>query len=205
VIVFAGFMAACSSPQPEPRSVFVFMEDGLAREGVLARCNHDRDATLSDVECTNARRAAASLALDRERERSAGLARESERKLLALRARAARETAAQHSAEAAAQAQAVAEYPQAAQDASAASAASAAPAAVFGAPVGSVLPSMSESALPDVQAEPNGQSLARPQFEVAAVEPPSSEVPIAEPELALEEFATIPRPFRTGEALASPQ
>ena len=46
------------------------MEDGLARDGVLTRCNQDRDATLTDVECANARRAAAAVALEVERARA---------------------------------------------------------------------------------------------------------------------------------------
>jgi hypothetical protein len=211
VIVFAGFVAACSSPQPGPRSFFVFMEDDLAREGVLARCNQDRDATLRDIECTNARRAATAIALEQERERSEALAAESERKLLALRARASREAEAQRAAEAVARAAAESAYerqwqdPQAVHDAPAADDGSTEAVAVFGAPVGPVLPSMSESLLFDVYAESNGQSLTRPGFEVAAVEVPSSEVAIARPEFALEELATISRPLRADQARAIPQ
>lgn len=67
------------------------MEDAIAREGALARCNQDRDATLNDIECANARRAAAALAVREEHDRRAQLALESQRKLLALRARAAME------------------------------------------------------------------------------------------------------------------
>jgi hypothetical protein len=179
VTVFAGFVTACSSPPPEPRGFFVFMEDALAREGVLARCNQDRDSTLRDVECSNARRAAAAIAIELERDRSIALAHESERKLLALRARSAR--------------------------AADANAAAGGPVASFGAPVGPVLPSMSETSLFDVYAEPTGQPLNRPEFEIAAIEPPMSEVPIAHPALELEEFATIPRPFRSDEERAIPQ
>ncbi len=36
-----------------------------------------------------------------------------------------------------------------------------------------------------------------PEFEIAAIEPPASDVVITEPELDLEKLATIPRPFRT--------
>ena len=63
-LLFAALMAACAPSQPEPRSVLDFMEDGLARDGALTRCNQDRDATLTDVECANARRAAATLAIE---------------------------------------------------------------------------------------------------------------------------------------------
>ncbi len=99
MIALAGLVAGCDAPQPQPRSFFVFMEDGIAREGVLARCNRDRDATANDVECNNARRAAAAVALERERGRSAALEQQSERKLLALRVRAARDAEAQQQAE----------------------------------------------------------------------------------------------------------
>jgi hypothetical protein len=101
-MAFAGLVAACSSPQPEPRTFFFFMEDGIAREGVLARCNRDRDATAEDEECNNARRAASALAVEQERGRRAALDAESERKLLAMRARADREAEMQRQAEAAA-------------------------------------------------------------------------------------------------------
>jgi hypothetical protein len=39
-----------------------FMDDSLAREGALARCNRDREATANDAECVNARRAASTIA-----------------------------------------------------------------------------------------------------------------------------------------------
>ncbi|MCH6555811.1 MAG: hypothetical protein IH797_04255 [Chloroflexi bacterium] len=38
------------------------MDDSIAREGTLARCNQDREATAGDAECINARRAASALA-----------------------------------------------------------------------------------------------------------------------------------------------
>lgn len=104
LVAVAGAIAGCSTPPPEPRTFFFFMEDGIAREGVLARCNQDREATANDAECNNARRAAAAIAVEQERARSAELEAESERKLLALRARAAREAEAQQQAEAAARA-----------------------------------------------------------------------------------------------------
>jgi hypothetical protein len=109
-------VAACA-PQPESRSVLDFMEDGLARDGVLTRCNRNRDETLADVECANARRAEATLAIEAERARAGDLERESERKLAAVRDRQG-------------------------PDAGAAGSASGAP--VFGASVGRVMPSMAE-------------------------------------------------------------
>ncbi len=87
VLVFGALVAGCN--QSVPRSFNDFMEDAIAREGALARCNQDRDATLNDIECANARRAAAAVAVRDERERHSQLEGESQRKLLALRARAA--------------------------------------------------------------------------------------------------------------------
>jgi hypothetical protein len=109
--LIAVVLAACA-PQPEPRTVFDFMDDGFAREGVLTRCNQNREETLNDVECINARRAAATLALEAERARAPELEQQSEAKLLALRERQAVEPTTDS------------------------------PNAAFGTPVGSVLPSM---------------------------------------------------------------
>lgn len=209
VFVVAGLVAACS-PQPGSRNFYFFMDDDLAREGVLARCNQDRDATLSDIECSNARRAAAAIALKAEHERSELYARESERKLLALRISISRETEAQRSAAAAARAAAELAYelqwkdPRTGRYASAGEAGGARQGAAFGAPVGLVLPSMRPSTLVNAYAEANGP-LRRPEFEVAAVEPPSNVAPVAYPKSEPEDVATIPRPFRTGETRAVPQ
>jgi len=38
------------------------MEDSFAREGILARCNQDREETANDAECINARGAASNVA-----------------------------------------------------------------------------------------------------------------------------------------------
>jgi hypothetical protein len=54
-------LAACIE-EPQPRSYLEFMDDRVAREGTLVRCNTDRDATGDNPECINARRAAATLA-----------------------------------------------------------------------------------------------------------------------------------------------
>jgi hypothetical protein len=71
-------LVACA-PQPEPRTVTDFMDDGFAREGVLTRCDQNREQTLGDEECVNARRAAAALALQAERARAAELEAETSR------------------------------------------------------------------------------------------------------------------------------
>jgi hypothetical protein len=91
-------LAACA-PQPEPRTISDFMEDGFARDGVLARCNQDPDAASADEECATARRAAAAVALEAERrERQSELDRESEGKLVAMREREAGQAAGQDAA-----------------------------------------------------------------------------------------------------------
>jgi hypothetical protein len=198
-------VAACA-PEPEPRSVLDFMEDGLAREGVLTRCNQDRDATLDEVECANARRAAAAVALARDAERSADLERESERKLVALRERAEQAAVAEREAAAAMRAAAEAAYEAQWRDPSgrqnAARAASApSPAPAFGAPIGPLLPSIAESSFVDVYAE-GTEPLGRPSLEVAAAAPPANDVPIATPVVEIAELAVIPRPFRNTDGAA---
>lgn len=197
-LLAATMVAACAPPQPKPRTVFEFKEDGIAREGVLTRCNKDREATLADAECANARRASAAIALEAERAREAELERASEGKLLALREREALRAAAEQDAAAAALAGAEAAYearwrnsgalPESERD-------PASPPATFGAPIGPVLPSMRESALFDVFAE-GADPLGRRSLEIAAAEPPANELTIETPELAFTDIALVPRPFR---------
>ncbi len=61
LVIMASLLAGCSQ-EPRPRSFMQFMDDSLAREGALARCNRDREATANDAECVNARRAASNIA-----------------------------------------------------------------------------------------------------------------------------------------------
>ncbi|MGD8324305.1 MAG: EexN family lipoprotein, partial [Gammaproteobacteria bacterium] len=96
--------------EPQPISFAEFMDDSIAREGTLARCNEDRDATAADIECANARRAAAAIALREERARREALELESERKLAALREQVERERAATREAQLLAEAAARAAY-----------------------------------------------------------------------------------------------
>ena len=70
--LLAAVLVACA-PRSEPRTVLDFMDDGLAREGVLTRCNQNREETLNDEECNNARRASSTLALEAERARAPAL------------------------------------------------------------------------------------------------------------------------------------
>ncbi len=173
------------------------MDDGLAREGVLTRCNENRDETLTDEECANARRAAAAIALEAERARAPQLEQESEAKLLALREREGRQAAAEQDAAAAAEPppkrltrlvggvlRAVRAWRR--------RFAAAAPA--FGAPLGTVMPSMTAASF-DVYAE-GADPLGRRTLEVAAAEPPSNELVIASPRLEMTDLAVVPRPFR---------
>jgi hypothetical protein len=162
--LLAVVLAACA-PKPEPRTVLDFMDDGFAREGVLTRCNQNREETLADAECNNARRAAATIALEAERARAPELEQRSEARLAALRDREARGEAVP--------------------------AGDTTPSAAFGTPVGSILPSMSQSL--DVEAE-GSALLGRPAIEIDA-EPPSNELVIAPP-LDVPELAVVPRPFR---------
>lgn len=198
--LLAVVLAACA-PQPEPRTVLDFMDDGLARDGVLTRCNQDRDATLNDVECANARRAAAAIALEAERARARQLEQESEATLLALRERDARVAAAEEQRAAAERAAAEAAYEARwpdTPDARPSADAVPAPAASFGAPVGPVLPSMSESTLFEVYAD-GSDALDRPTLEIEAAPPPNDLV-IASPEIAMTDLTAVPRPFRDAAA-----
>ena len=101
-------LAACE--EPNPTSYAEFMEDSIARDGTLIRCNLDRENTTNDIECANARRAAATIALREERERREVFEQESERKLAVLRAEVERERAAAREAQALAEAAAKAAY-----------------------------------------------------------------------------------------------
>jgi hypothetical protein len=89
VALLALCVVACDQPRPRPRTFADFTEDRVAREGTLARCNADREATLDDIECANARRAQSAIALSRERARREQLERESEQRIAALTAQIA--------------------------------------------------------------------------------------------------------------------
>src|SRR5690606_19707879 len=96
----AATMTACSPPPP--RGYDFFMEDSIARDGVLARCDRNPDDAQRDIECANARRAATAVLLREERARREALERESERKLAELRRQVAAEQEALRAAEEAA-------------------------------------------------------------------------------------------------------
>ena len=177
VLAVAIWLAACQQPA-KPRSYEFFMEDGLAREGVLARCNQDRKASVDDQECDNARRAAATIGATGERERTQNYERESSRKLEELRDRAARKQQAEEQAAAAAKAAEKEAYESQWRDKGAASANGAGP--------------ISDNGADD--RESLSQLPARPELKIAAVEPPKADVQPEKPEI--EHAAVIPRPFR---------
>jgi hypothetical protein len=164
LMVLAGLVAACQGSQPGGRTFYDFKEDSVARDGVLSRCDRAPDATANDLECVAARRAAAAVALEQERTRSDGLDRQSERKLVALRDRSARQEQGEQAA-----------------------ITPGAPA--FGAPIGSVLPSMSNSASADPY---EVQFPGRPSFELGEIAPPSSKIEIVQPTLKPEDVAVHP-------------
>ncbi|HEX5049563.1 MAG TPA: EexN family lipoprotein [Gammaproteobacteria bacterium] len=173
-------LVACQQERG-PRTVSSFMDDGLAREGVLARCNQDAEASKSDVECDNARRAAAAIAAADaadDHKHSADLARQSERKMLAMRERDSQAQHAEARAEAEARAQSDADYEaQWREQSSAGRTASA------------------NDVSTDYDFVP-----ARPTLQAAAVAPPKGDVTIVAPELKSSDVAIIPRPFRPADA-----
>ncbi len=103
------FTTGCME-EPRPRSYMEFMEDSFAREGTLARCKRDRQATAGDADCINARRAATTLAVRADEALREQREAESEAQRAAASDRAAYAQTALLQAEAAAQAEAEAEY-----------------------------------------------------------------------------------------------
>jgi hypothetical protein len=164
--LLAVVLAACA-PKSEPRTVLDFMDDGFAREGVLTRCNQNREQTLNEAECINARRAAATIALEAERARAPELEQRSEAKLVALRDRNSQ------------------------NEAQSAGSAPTGAAAAFGSPVGSVLPSMSHEGSLDAS---GGTELFGPHAIEIDAKPPSNDIVIA-PSLDMPELTVVPRPF----------
>ncbi len=176
VLTITAWFAACEQPA-KPRPYEFFMEDGLAREGVLARCNEDRKASADDRECDNARRAAATIGASGEHEREQNFERESSRKLEELRDRAGRKQQAEEQAAAAAKAAEKEAYESQWRGKDAASGAG----------------PISDAGNGDDR-ESLSQLPARPELKVASIEPPKADVQPQKPEI--EHAAVIPRPFR---------
>ena len=176
VLAATAWVAACQQPN-RPRTYEFFMEDGLAREGVLARCNQDRNASVDDQECENARRAAAAVGATGEHERTQNYERESSRKLEQLRDRAARQEQAEQQAAAAAKAAEKDAYEAQWRDKNTAGAGP-----------------ISDASSGADERESLSQLPARPELKIAAIEPPKADVQPQKPEI--EHAAVIPRPFR---------
>jgi hypothetical protein len=181
LLTVAAWLVACDSGKP--RSYEFFMDDGIAREGVLARCNQDREASARDAECDNARRAAATLAAGEDRRSAASLEQESARKLSALRDRQVREQEAEQEAADAAKAAAAADYDAHWRDKN---------------PQADAADSETETDDRFAERESLSQLPTRPELKVAAVAPPRSEIKLEKPEI--EQAAIAPRPFRTADA-----
>lgn len=79
-------LAAACVPEPPPRTTADFLDDRIALDATLARCNADRTRTLRDPECQNAREAAHRISVAEEEERLRKLEAQSQRKLDELRA-----------------------------------------------------------------------------------------------------------------------
>jgi hypothetical protein len=188
LLTVAVWLVACDKPT-KPRTFEFFMEDGLAREGVLARCNQDRRATAGDAECDNARRAAATLAAAGDKERSATLEKESERKLSALRDRQVRQQQVEQDAAVAAKASADAAYEAQWREKNA-------PSDAAGAADGPGRISDADDRV--VERESLSQLPARPELKLAAATPPPSDIKPQKPEI--EHAAIIPRPFRAADS-----
>lgn len=79
LLAAAVLAAACSAPEPQPRSVQDLAADPAVLNGVLLRCAERPRASAKDPECVNARVAADQLAQSAHQERAAALAREFEK------------------------------------------------------------------------------------------------------------------------------
>lgn len=77
-------LSACEERTP-PRSVESFIDNRSVLDSTLLRCNADRDRTLADPECINARKAVARISAREEQGKKARLEAESERKRDQLR------------------------------------------------------------------------------------------------------------------------
>lgn len=93
-LAFAGCIE-----EPRPRAVTEFLDDPIALEAALTRCNANRTRTRSDPECENARAAVSRIETAEEAKREVELEAQSERKREALRRRQMRAAEARRLAE----------------------------------------------------------------------------------------------------------
>lgn len=86
LVLIAVVTTAACVPEPPPRTTADFLDDPIALDATLARCNADRTRTRRDPECQNAREAAQRISVAEEEERLRRLEAQSQRKLEELRA-----------------------------------------------------------------------------------------------------------------------
>ena len=110
LLAVTGLLAACEGESP--RSYSEYLEDPIAREATLLRCNAGREASRGDAECINAKRAAAALAAHDDADKRRRFEAESQRKRAALRERIAARQAAEQRQQAELQRRANAAYEQ---------------------------------------------------------------------------------------------
>ena len=91
-------LAACSPPHTPPASVDDLIEDRVALDGLLMKCNANQQLALKDADCAAARAASERLALQNERVDLAKREAEFERSRDALRQAQERLRAAEESA-----------------------------------------------------------------------------------------------------------
>lgn len=84
LLLFAALLGACAK-EPQPRSVNEFIENPMLLEAAIVRCAQDRTESKYDLECLNARQAAASIQAKEEARRAEELEARSEAKRRALR------------------------------------------------------------------------------------------------------------------------
>ena len=87
LVAVGAFLVTGCVEEPKPRSYQEFMEDPIARDGTLLRCNQDREGTAGDLGCVNARRAASTSAARAAAARAEQLEAESDIQREALRNR----------------------------------------------------------------------------------------------------------------------
>jgi hypothetical protein len=87
LVIAAAGLAGCETERP--RSYSEYLDDAIAREATLLRCNAEREMSRGDAECINAKRAAAALAAQDDGDKHKRFEEQSERKREALRARIA--------------------------------------------------------------------------------------------------------------------
>lgn len=85
-------LVACNG-EPPPRSVQYFVENRIVLDSVLTRCNANREATLDNPECANARKAVSRLAAQEEEDTRAKNDASFERQRAGIRQRQDREAA----------------------------------------------------------------------------------------------------------------